>query len=81
MPAWIERELIGTIKLDTITDGKQLILKGFEKTWPNGSKCFDIMKYVILPGRESLFQPIQHLQIPSELKIRVIDEMYRDWRN
>jgi hypothetical protein len=67
-PAWTERKLIGTIELDTITDDKQLILKGFEKTWPDGSKCLDIMKYVIKPdGSESLFQPIQHIQIPEKL--------------
>lgn len=66
--AWADREYVGKFELDKISDGKKLILKAFVKTWPDKTKCIDIMKYVIMPdGKQALYQPIQHIQIPYDL--------------
>ncbi len=71
---WINRELAGIIPLDALGNGKRTLLKGWIKTWPDGSKCLDVMKYVEMEdGKQSLFQPIQHIQIPIEIADSFID--------
>lgn len=65
--AWVKRELMGEIELDSIGDGKKTVLKAFRKWWPDGSSCLDIIKYCRGADGDMAYWPTQHIQIPWNL--------------